>query len=127
MIWVAVAVGGALGASARHALNVAMMRLAQAYVVPYATLLVNVIGCAAIGLVAGLLASGRAELSQPLRAFVVVGFLGGFTTFSSFSLDTLMLVRSGLAATALLNIAGHVALTLLAVFAGFALGQTLNS
>ena len=127
MTWLAVALGGALGAALRHAVSVVVLRLAHGHVVPYATLLVNVVGCAAIGVIAGSLAGGRLELSQSARAFVIVGVLGGFTTFSSFSLDTLTLVRTGLTGTALLNVAGHLILTLLAVFAGFAVGLGRNS
>jgi CrcB protein len=62
---------------------------------PYATLIVNLIGCAVIGLLAGLLAGGRLGMTSTARVFVFVGILGGFTTFSSFGLDVFTLARTG--------------------------------
>jgi CrcB protein len=82
-----------------------------------------VTGSIVIGAIAGLLASGRLQWSLPARTFVVVGVLGGFTTFSSFSLDTLALARDGHIGMALWNVAGQVGLSLVGVWAGFRLGQ----
>ena len=123
MIWLAVGAGGALGSMARYGVGALLVRLAPAYALPYATFIVNVTGCLAIGLLAGLLAASRLEWTPVTRGFVLVGILGGFTTFSSFGLDTLALAQAGQPGTAALNIAGQVVLGLLAVFGGFAIGR----
>ena len=118
-----VALGGAVGSVARHVVNVVMTRAVPHFALPYATFLVNVTGCLAIGVLSGLMASQRLVLSAESRAFVFVGLLGGFTTFSTFGLDTLALMQSGLRGTALWNIGGQVSLGLLAVYVGFVLGS----
>lgn len=114
----AVALGGALGSLARHGVNVA---LAHAFVraVPYATAAVNLLGSLTIGVLAGLLASGRLTMSPNMRTFVFVGLLGGFTTFSSFMLDTLTLTHTGDYTLAMSNVIGQVAIGLIAVYAGY--------
>ena len=122
MVWIAVAVGGALGSVARHAVNVAVARYA-AHASLLSTGLVNVAGCFVIGLLAGAAATGRLPLSTTSRALLFVGLLGGFTTFSSLGLDTLTLVRSGRGGLALGNVAAQLLLGLPAVFAGYALGS----
>lgn len=119
MLWIAIGVGGALGSMLRHGVNLAAGRLIGA-AVPYGTAAVNIVGCACIGLLAGALAQGRIQMSAPLRALVFVGILGGFTTFSSFGLDTLMLVQDGRRAAAAASVALQVGVGLAAVFAGFA-------
>jgi CrcB protein len=81
-----------------------------------------VLGSAVIGLIAGLLVSSRLTWSTDTRTFVIVGLLGGFTTFSSFSLDTLTLVRAGHAGFAAINVLGQVLVSLLAVGVGYRLG-----
>jgi CrcB protein len=118
--WIAVAAGGALGSVARHGVN---MLFAHVLVrpVPYATAAVNLIGSAAIGLLAGLIASGRLTMAPTLRTFVFVGLLGGFTTFSSFMLDTLTLTHAGDRTLAMSNVAAQTILGLLAVYACYAL------
>lgn len=120
MAWIAVAVGGALGAMARHGVNVIANRVLETSV-PYATAFVNIVGCSAIGTLAGLIASGRLHMSTTMRTFVFVGILGGFTTFSSFGLDTLTLSRDGAQAMALSNVAGQVSVGLLCVYLGYRL------
>jgi len=124
VLWVAL--GGALGSVARYALSgIAVRWLGAAF--PYGTLFVNVTGSFAIGLLAALVAAdGRPSLSADARAFLLVGVLGGFTTFSSFSLETLNLARSGALGPAVLNVAGSVALCLAAVSLGFATAGWLN-
>jgi len=124
VLWVAL--GGALGSVARYALSgIAVRWLGAAF--PYGTLFVNVTGSFAIGLLAALVAAdGRPQLGADARAFLLVGVLGGFTTFSSFSLETLNLARSGALAPALLNVAGSVVLCLAAVSLGFASAGWLN-
>jgi CrcB protein len=114
----AVALGGAIGSLARHGVNAAFAQM-FARPVPYATAAVNLIGSIVIGVLAGLLASGRLSMSANMRTFVFVGLLGGFTTFSSFMLDTLTLTHGGNHALAITNIAGQVGLGLIAVYAGY--------
>ena len=118
MTWLAVALGGALGASARYGLDgVIQRRLGTAF--PYGIFLVNVLGCLTAGLLAGAIASQRLALSPAMRAFAFTGILGGFTTFSAFGLDTHALARGGAVGAAMLNLAGQVGLGLAAVWVGF--------
>ena len=118
MIWLVVGIGGALGSIARHGMNVATHRYLGDSV-PYATAIVNIAGCLAIGVLAGCVSAGTIKLSEMWRVFVFVGVLGGFTTFSSFGLDTLTLVRSGAMATAAVNVVVQLGLGLAAVFVGY--------
>ena len=119
--WLAVGLGGALGSLARHGVNMLVShRLGQ--VVPYATVAVNLAGCAVIGLLAGMIAGGRIAMTPEMRTFVFVGILGGFTTFSSFGLDTFVLAREGRQLAAALNVAGQVVLGLGAVATGYFVG-----
>ena len=113
----AVALGGAVGSLARHGVNIAFATFGRP--VPYATAAVNLIGSAAIGLLAGLLASGRISMAPTMRAFVFVGVLGGFTTFSSLMLDTLTLTQSGEGMLAMSNVIGQALLGLAAVCGGY--------
>jgi CrcB protein len=103
MLWIYVALGGAIGSIARHEVGKAIARLSPTHVTPYATALVNLVGCFVIGFLAGLVASHRMTMSPGLRAFVFVGILGGFTTFSSFGLDTFSLAHGGRPAAAIVN------------------------
>jgi CrcB protein len=111
--------GGALGAIARHGLNHLVHQRILASTFPFGILLVNVLGSVAIGVLAGLLSSSRLHLGYQARVFLIVGFLGGFTTFSSFSLDTLALFRDGHQGQAFWNVVGQVGLSLIGVWAGF--------
>ena len=121
MIWIAVAGGGALGSLARHAVNLFFAHTLER-AVPYATAAVNTAGSLVIGLLAGLLATGRVHMSPEWRTFVFVGILGGFTTFSSFMLDTFTLGHGGDHALAFWNVAGQVALGLGLVWGGYRAG-----
>jgi CrcB protein len=121
--WVLVGVGGALGSLARHALNHVVHQRALASTFPLGIFLANVLGSTGIGVLGGLLASGRLHLPYGARVFVIVGVFGGFTTFSSFSLDTLALVRDGHVGQALWNVIGQVGLSLLGVWLGFSLAS----
>jgi CrcB protein len=116
-----VAAGGATGSIARHAVNVAFTHL-FGNPVPYATAAVNLAGSACIGLLAGLIASGRLTMTAHMRVFIFVGLLGGFTTFSSFMLDTIALTHAGERALAGWNVAGQTLLGMAAVYAGYHLG-----
>lgn len=122
MLWVAIAAGGALGSVARHAVNV-LVQPRFSYGFPAGIFVVNVLGCLTIGLLAGLIASTRLEVGEHARAFLVVGVLGGFTTFSSFGLDTFVLARGGHAGLAAWNAVGQTVLGLAAVGIGFAAGS----
>ena len=121
MTWLAVAVGGALGSLARHFVNLEIAHRFER-VVPWATFTVNIVGCLVIGVLAGRIASGRLALSPLLRTFVFVGVLGGFTTFSSFGLDTFTLGHGGDHAAAAWNIIGQVGLGLGGVWLGYYMG-----
>jgi CrcB protein len=112
----AVALGGALGASLRHLTGLAFLRwLGPAF--PWATVFVNVAGSLAMGLLIGWL-TRRTGSSAEIRLFLATGFLGGFTTFSAFSLDVALLWQRGEAASALFYVLTSVTLSILAVFAG---------
>jgi CrcB protein len=86
---------------------------------PFGIFAVNVAGCLAIGVLAGLLAAERVHIGELGRTFLIVGVLGGFTTFSSVGLDTFTLMRGGHVVLALANVACQVVLGLAAVWAGF--------
>ena len=92
-MYMIVALGGALGAMMRYG-TVAVVGRVTGFGFPWVTVTVNLIGSLALGLLIGGLAYGF-HLSQEARAFVVVGFLGAFTTFSTFSLDTVTLMERG--------------------------------
>jgi CrcB protein len=123
MTWIAVAVGGAIGSLARHAVNHGTRLYATPF--PLGTMVVNVTGSFVIGLLAGLLSAQDLRLSVHWREFVFVGLLGGFTTFSTFSLDTLVLARTQ-PAHALLNVMLQVIGSLAAVWLGYRSGAALG-
>ena len=121
--WI-VFIGAGLGGMLRHAVNLAGIRLGWTGF-PAATLTVNVAGSLAMGLIAGSFAL-RADLPQAARLFLTTGVLGGFTTFSAFSLDTAVLWERGRPGLACLYVAGSVALALAGLFAGLALARALS-
>ena len=112
-----VALGGAVGSAARYGVNILAGRLTT---LPLGTLTVNVTGCFAMGLLASMLAFKGGQHLAPL---LLTGVLGGYTTFSAFSLDTLTLWERGATGTALAYVAASVLLSLAAVTAGLALGR----
>ena len=126
MSWLWVGIGGALGSVARYAVSLGAARwLGAAF--PWGTLIVNVAGSFAIGLLAALVtADGRPTLGTDARAFVMIGILGGFTTFSSFSLETLNLARAGAVSAAAANAGLSLVLSLAAVWLGFAAAAIVN-
>jgi fluoride exporter len=114
--------GGFIGSAARYSIGIALLRTSAALTFPVATLLVNVLGSFCIGVLLSL--PIRTILSDDARVFLVVGVLGGFTTFSSFSADTLQLWRDAGPARAGFNIVLSVAVCLIAVSAGDFLGRS---
>jgi CrcB protein len=122
MTWLMVAVGGAAGSLARYGVAQTMGRW-NGVAVPYATALVNVVGCGAAGLMLGLIASGHLPLTPARRALIFAGVLGGFTTFSGVGIDTLALVQDGRAGTAATNVILQIAAGLALLAVGYALGR----
>ena len=110
--------GGGAGAALRHGVNVAAAEwLGVSF--PWGTMIVNVVGSLVIGALAAWFAfRGDAMWAQPLRLFLATGVLGGFTTFSAFSLDFALLFERGEVAQSLLYVAASVLLSLGAVFLG---------
>jgi CrcB protein len=122
MNWLLVFVGGGIGSALRHGVN----RLASGVLgpgFPAATIIVNVGGSLAMGLLIGALAAVPGGVSHQMRLFLATGLLGGFTTFSTFSLDALTLWERGQAGAALLYVLASVVLSLLAIAAGFFLSR----
>jgi fluoride exporter len=115
--------GGGLGAGARYAVQAAMMRALGAGF-PWWTLTINVVGSFLMGAVVALLAS-RFDNSPDVRTFVATGILGGFTTFSAFSLDFVTLIDRKEQTAAMLYAIGSVSLSILALYAGLALAKAL--
>jgi CrcB protein len=122
-----VALGGALGSMARYASSGLAARLIGE-TFPWGTLIVNVAGSFVIGLVGTLTGpDGRLFVGSSVRIFIMVGLCGGYTTFSSFSIQTLNLLNDGEWLRAGSNVVGTVILCLLAVWAGHVLAVGLNS
>jgi len=120
MHWLLVFMGGGLGAMARHGVNRAGFAvLGPGF--PWWTLAINVTGSFAIGLLAGLF--GALETGHNSRLFLITGFLGGFTTFSAFSLDALTLWERGAVLQSGLYILGSVILSLIAAALGLMLSR----
>lgn len=119
-----VAAGGAAGAVGRYLAGLAVYRFFPAERFPLATLLINVLGCFTIGLINELPAI-RSTSAPGLRFLCVVGFLGAFTTYSTFGAETISLARGGETVKALLNVGLHLALGLAAVVAGSLAGREL--
>ena len=113
-----VGLGGFLGSSARFLLSGMVDRLVVAGTFPYGTLTVNALGCLVIGFLGAVLES-RELLGSGQRIFLLVGVLGGFTTFSTFTYETLTLVHGSDLPRAALNVGLHVLIGLLAVWGGY--------
>ena len=114
--------GGGLGAALRHRMNLGVARwLGTAF--PYGTLVINVTGSLIMGLVAGYFAF-RGDASQSWRLFLTTGILGGYTTFSAFSLDAALLYQRGEISAAAIYVVASVALSIGGLFAGLALARS---
>jgi CrcB protein len=111
--------GGGLGAALRHGINlISAQTLGTAF--PYHTLIINVTGSLVMGLIAGYLAF-KGDASQHWRLFLMTGILGGYTTFSAFSLDAALLYERGAIGLAALYVLASVILSIGGLFAGLAL------
>ena len=118
-----VGLGGALGAMARYGVALALPAMPGGF--PLATFLVNVFGSVAMGLLIGILAKFTPEHQNEIRLFLAVGLFGGFTTFSSFSLDVISLIQRGALFTAMAYVFGSVLLCLAGLWAGMTLVRVL--
>jgi CrcB protein len=123
MSYLLVFFGGGLGAALRHFINVVSARvLGTAF--PYHTFIINITGSTVMGLIAGYLAF-KGEASQPWRLFLMTGILGGYTTFSAYSLDAALLYERGEIGLALFYVVGSVVFSIAGLFAGLALMRHL--
>jgi CrcB protein len=118
MLYLIVFLGAGIGGAMRHGVNVAATRL-LGLGFPYGTVIVNVVGSFAMGLLAGYFAY-RAGVPQHIRLFLTTGILGGFTTFSTFSLDAAVLVERHSFGAAAGYMIGSVAAGVVALFFGLA-------
>lgn len=117
--------GGGLGASLRHAVNMLFTQLLGSDF-PYNTLTVNIVGSLLMGLIAGWFAF-KGDASQSWRLFLTTGILGGFTTFSTFSLDAVMLWERGNLSAALVYAAISVVLSIAGLMLGLYIMRTLGA
>ena len=116
MILLAVGIGGGLGALLRYVVAGAIQSAAwPGY--PWGIFVVNITGGLAMGLIVELSAL-KLQMSPEMRAFLTTGILGGYTTFSTFSLDSVLLIERGQYASAVTYVVGSTVLSILAVFAG---------
>ncbi len=125
-LWIGV--GGALGSMARHGCNAVYLRTFGPNSPWTSTLVINVLGSLVIGVASAVMGSaGRYPSSMTAQQFVMVGICGGYTTFSSFSLQTLTLMQSNQWLAAGVNIVASVALCLIAVWVGHAAGVSMST
>lgn len=116
-----VATGGAIGSVARALLSTAVLRVTGS-LFPLGTFIVNLLGCVVFGVIAGA-AEQRVPLTPASRAFLLVGILGGFTTFSSYAFESFALLRDGQFFPASVNIVGQVVAGLAGMWLGFNFGR----
>ena len=124
MSYLLVFFGGGLGATLRHLINLTCARCIGTGF-PWGTFIINITGSAVMGLIAGYLAF-KGEASQPFRLFLMTGVLGGYTTFSAFSLDAALLYERGEIGMALFYVLGSVVFSIAGLFAGLALMRHLT-
>ncbi|MDN2565880.1 fluoride efflux transporter CrcB [Tistrella sp. BH-R2-4] len=120
MNYLIIFIGAGFGGMARHAINVTAQRLFIPGIFPFSTLFINVVGSCLMGVVVGYFAA-RTGLPQQARLFLTTGVLGGFTTFSAFSMETTMLIERGLWFLAGLYVFTSVALSLGALLGAIAI------
>jgi len=124
MSYLLVFVGGGLGSLLRHIVNVVCPRFLGSDF-PYHTFIINITGSTVMGLIAGYLAF-KGAASQPWRLFLMTGILGGYTTFSAFSLDAALLYERGELGLAAAYVIGSVVLSIAGLFAGLAVMRHLT-
>lgn len=118
-----VALGGAFGAASRYVLAGAVHRILPA-TFPYGTFFVNITGCFLFGVIAGI-ADERSAIGPDARRFLLVGVIGGFTTFSSYTYESFALVRDGQLVSAFANTAGQVVVGFATLWAGYVLARLI--
>jgi len=122
-----VGAGGCCGSILRYKIGALFLHHLAADLIggrfPWATFIVNVVGCLLVGIAAGLIERFGAYNTE-MRLLIITGFLGGFTTFSAFGLETVALYRGGSSYLALVNVLGSLLLGLLAVWCGLKLGSS---
>jgi CrcB protein len=117
--------GAGLGGALRHGMNLGTAKMLGTHF-PHGTFLINITGSLVMGVIAGWLAfKAEAAWAQPLRLFLTTGILGGYTTFSAFSLDAVLLAERGAYGLAVIYIGGSVVLAIAACVAGLALVRML--
>lgn len=124
MIYLWIFIGSGLGGMLRYLTSVTMQRLINPGIFPVGTFCVNMIGCLIIGFIAQL-SEARAVFAPEMRIFLMVGILGGFTTFSSFGYETVQLIRDGEFLLALANACGQLILGLVMVYLGYVLARLI--
>jgi len=112
-----IAVGGAIGSTARYVFS-QLVQHATGTLFPIGTFAVNCVGCLVFGAIAGA-AEQRVQMAPELRLFLLVGVLGGFTTFSSYAFESVSLMRDGQFAAAFVNVVGQVVAGLVGLWAGY--------
>jgi fluoride exporter len=123
MNYLLVFIGGGLGSCLRHTVNLVCPRLLGTNF-PYHTFIINITGSTVMGLVAGYLAF-KGDAAQSWRLFLMTGILGGYTTFSAFSLDAAVLYERGEIGLAALYVLGSVVLSIIGLFGGLALVRSI--
>jgi CrcB protein len=118
-----IALGGAIGSVCRYGLSTVVQRVTSPFF-PYGTFVVNVTGCLAFGIIIGA-ARERFVLGPPARAFLLIGILGGFTTFSTFTYESFALLQDGQLLRALVNAIGQLVCGLAALWFGYAVVAAL--
>jgi fluoride exporter len=123
MNYLLVFIGGGLGSVLRHIVNVVCPKFLGTNF-PYHTFIINITGSTIMGVVAGYLAF-KGDAAQSWRLFLMTGILGGYTTFSAYSLDSAVLYERGEIGLAALYVLGSVVLSILGLFAGLALVRSI--
>lgn len=119
-----VGLGGFAGAVGRYLVSGLAHKVFNTETYPVGTITVNIIGCLLLGFLAGLVQT-REFLSTEIRLCVMIGLLGSFTTYSTFSYETVMLLRDGQYIAAVVNVIGHIIVGLLAVAGGYAVANAV--
>lgn len=122
---IAIGLGGALGSILRFLASGWLQRSAKGVLLPVGTVGVNLVGCFVLGLLSGL-AENRSVFTPAVRGFLMVGMLGGFTTFSTFGCETMSLVRDGEFMWALTNVGVQVVIGLMAAWFGYAVSMMMK-